>query len=292
MVGAEHVDDPLREAAPDRLAMLRPAHRRVHLQLRPEPRIVVGAERQVMRRRLAARDVLRFGQERDLLARSRCAARAPARAPRARAARGARSSAARRSRRARPDATRGRRERAEALRSSSRASSSLWKAARRRVCFRIASTPSSSATSSLPVEEPMNTLIPAAPGSRSSSGMSATLSCVPPTQKAKSQCMRPLARASLSASASARRRQRIGVRHLEHGGHAAQTRAARDPVSRSSLWVEARLAEMHLAVDDAGQDVQAPCSRSARPPGRGPSSRSRRSARRGRRCRARPRRPG
>ncbi len=31
--------------------------------------------------------------------------------------------------------------------------------------------------------------------------------------------------------------------------------AARDPVSRSSLW--SRLAEMHLAVDHAGQEVQA-----------------------------------
>ena len=36
----------------------RSAHRRVHLQLRSEPRVVVGAERQVMRRRLAGGDVL------------------------------------------------------------------------------------------------------------------------------------------------------------------------------------------------------------------------------------------
>ena len=32
VVGAEHVDDPLRDAAPDAVAMLGPAHRRVHLQ--------------------------------------------------------------------------------------------------------------------------------------------------------------------------------------------------------------------------------------------------------------------
>ena len=33
--------------------------------------------------------------------------------------------------------------------------------------------------------------------------------------------------------------------------------APREPVSRSSLWVRPGLAEMHLGVDDAGQDVQA-----------------------------------
>jgi hypothetical protein len=33
--------------------------------------------------------------------------------------------------------------------------------------------------------------------------------------------------------------------------------ALREPVSRSSLWVWPGLAEMHLGVDHAGQDVQA-----------------------------------
>ena len=38
--------------------------------------------------------------------------------------------------------------------------------------------------------------------------------------------------------------------------------ALREPLSRSSLWVEAGLAEMHLGVDHAGQDVQARGNRS------------------------------
>ena len=80
----------------------------------------------------------------------------------------------------------------------------------------------------------MNTLIPAAPGSRSSSGMSATLSCVPPTQKAKSQCMRPFARASLSASASALVVSG-SVLGISNTAVTPPSTAAREPVSRSSL---------------------------------------------------------
>ena len=95
-----------------------------------------------------------------------------------------------------------------------------------RAFARIARTPSSSATSRSPVEEPMNTLMPAAPGRRSSSGMSSTFSAVPPTQKAWSQCMRPRARASLSASAVGADGERVGVRHLEDGGDAAHHRRA------------------------------------------------------------------
>ena len=68
MVGADDVDHPLREAAPHAVAMLRPAHRRVHLQLGSEPRVIVGAQGQMMRRRLAAGDVLGLLQQRDLLA--------------------------------------------------------------------------------------------------------------------------------------------------------------------------------------------------------------------------------
>ena len=45
-------------------------------------------------------------------------------------------------------------------------------------------------TRSEPVDEPMNTLTPAQPGSRSSSGRSLVFSRVPPMKKAKSQCMR------------------------------------------------------------------------------------------------------
>jgi hypothetical protein len=50
--------------------------------------------------------------------------------------------------------------------------------------------------------------------------------------------------------------QRIGVRHLENGGDAAKDGRAR-PGFEVFLVFQARLAEMHLAVDDARQDVQA-----------------------------------
>ncbi len=51
-------------------------------------------------------------------------------------------------------------------------------------------------------------------------------------------------------------RQRIGIGHLEHGGDAAQHRTARAGFE-IFLVGEARLAEMHMAVDHAGQHVQA-----------------------------------
>ncbi len=51
------------------------------------------------------------------------------------------------------------------------------------------------------------------------------------------------------------RRERLGVRHLEHGRHAAQHRGARAGFE-IFLMRRARLAEMHLRVDDAGQNMQ------------------------------------
>ena len=101
----------------------------------------------------------------------------------------------------------------------------------------------------------MKTLMPAAPGRRSSSGISSAFSAVPPTQKAWSQCMRPFARASLSASASAVVVSGSGVGHLEDGGHAAHHRGER-PGLQILLVLRAGLAEMHLAVDDAREDRQ------------------------------------
>ena len=50
--------------------------------------------------------------------------------------------------------------------------------------------------------------------------------------------------------------QRIGVRHLEHRGDAAHHRAARSGL-QVLLVGEAGLAEMHLGIDHAGQDMQA-----------------------------------
>ena len=49
--------------------------------------------------------------------------------------------------------------------------------------------------------------------------------------------------------------QRIGVRHLEHRGDAAHHGAARSGFE-ILLVRQARLAEMHLRVHHAGQDVQ------------------------------------
>ena len=119
-------------------------------------------------------------------------------------------------------------------RSSRRGSCSQWKEARRRITLRMARTPGSSATSSEPVEEPMNTLMPAAPGSISSSGRSLTLSWVPPTKKAKSQCMRPVARAILSSSALAEVVSGL-VFGISNTAVTPPMTAARDPDSRSSL---------------------------------------------------------
>ena len=53
-----------------------------------------------------------------------------------------------------------------------------------------------------------------------------------------------------------RRRQRLGVRHLEHGRDAAEDGAARARLE-IFLVLESRLAEMHLRIDDTGQHVQA-----------------------------------
>ena len=67
----------------------------------------------------------------------------------------------------------------------------------------------------------MNTLIPAAPGSRSSSASSATFSCVPPTQNAKSQAMRPRRARELVLQRGGVGGLRVGVGHFEHRRHAA-----------------------------------------------------------------------
>ena len=50
--------------------------------------------------------------------------------------------------------------------------------------------------------------------------------------------------------------QRLRVRHFEDGGDAAGNRRTAAGF-QIFLVLEARLAEMHLRVDDAGQDVQA-----------------------------------
>ena len=81
--------------------------------------------------------------------------------------------------------------------------------------------------------------------------------------------------------------QRVGVRHLEHGGDAAHHGAARAGLE-VFLVGQAGLAEMHLGVDHAGQDVQAPAVDHLGRPTPAPDRRSRRCGRRRRRCRATP----
>ena len=102
----------------------------------------------------------------------------------------------------------------------------------------------------------MNTLTPAQPGARSSSGRSCTLSRVPPMKKAKSQCMRWRPAFTFAVKVASVTVKRIGVRHFEHRGDAAHHSAARTGFE-ILLVGEAGLAKMHLGVHHAGQDVQA-----------------------------------
>ena len=67
-----------------------------------------------------------------------------------------------------------------------------------------------------------------------------------PVQAARELVMHPLRRVGVG----------IGVGHLEHGRHAAEHGRARTGL-QVLLVLEARLAEMHLTVDHAGQNVQA-----------------------------------
>ncbi len=69
MVGPQHIDDALRNTVPDAVAVARRPHRRVHLEKRAEPRIVVSRQRQMMRRRLDGGDILVLLEEKDLLGR-------------------------------------------------------------------------------------------------------------------------------------------------------------------------------------------------------------------------------
>ena len=83
------------------------------------------------------------------------------------------------------------------------------------------------------------------------------LSAVPPTKKAKVAMHAVMAAFDLVGQSFGVNRQWIGVRHLEHRGDAAHDRGER---SRFQVFLvgQARLAEMHLGVDDARQQMQAP----------------------------------
>ena len=70
MVGADTVDDALRDAVPETVAVGGIADRRIELGERAEPLVAVGrGQREMRRRRLGGGDVLVAGQKRRLLLR-------------------------------------------------------------------------------------------------------------------------------------------------------------------------------------------------------------------------------
>ena len=153
-------------------------------------------------------------------------------------------------------------------------------------------TPSSSSTSSEPVEEPMNTLTPAARRAAfRARRVRAVFSRVAADIEGEIAMHAVVAARDLVG-------ERLGV--VVSGSVLGISNTAVTPPStaraRAGLQVflvgQARLAEMHMAVDHAGQDMQAGGSRSSRRPTRATDRRLPQCARRGCRCRARPRRPG
>ncbi len=102
----------------------------------------------------------------------------------------------------------------------------------------------------------MNILMPAHPGSCSSSSR---LLDVLRRRADKEGDVGPhaaLGAAALVGEIDDTDRRRLGVRHLEDGGDAAHCRRG-GAGAEIFLVFEAGLAEMHLGVDDTGQDVQA-----------------------------------
>ena len=120
-------------------------------------------------------------------------------------------------------------------RSFKRASSSLWKAARRRVRARIAAIPSSSGTSSEPVDEPMKTFIPACPaGAPIRRCPRRSHACRRPRRRSRNACAR--AARDLIGDVGGGRGERLGVGHFEHAGDAPEDGGARTGL-RISLCV-------------------------------------------------------
>ena len=74
-------------------------------------------------------------------------------------------------------------------------------------------------------------------------------------KKAKSQCMRLVARRDLVGQRLGRDGRGLGVGHFEDAGDAAHDRGAAAGFE-VFLVLGAGLAQMHLGVDDAGQDVK------------------------------------
>ena len=102
----------------------------------------------------------------------------------------------------------------------------------------------------------MNTLTPAAPGSFSE--LRQLLDILPrgADEEGEVAIHAPAPAPHLIGERLSAHRRRLGVRHLEHGGDAAEH--GRPAAGFQVLLVlEPRLAEMHLGIDDAWQDMQA-----------------------------------
>ena len=96
------------------------------------------------------------------------------------------------------------------------------------------------------MDEPMNTLMPAAPGRRSSSGTSLGILVRAADPEGEVAMHAVMAAPHLVGERLGRRGLRVGVGHLEHGRDAAHDGGA-GAGFEIFLVVEAGLAEMHLA---------------------------------------------
>ena len=259
VIGAEHVDHALFEAPPQpSLMRARRGAAGSSARLRAENFVDLGrGERQMLRRHLDRGDVLVQREQRHLLAgrhmqhmHALAGRGGEPQQPLGRGERGLWVAPFAVACRDRPRAG------ADAL-AASRASSSAWKAARRSMSARMRASVSSSSTRRSPVEEPMNTLMPAAPGKRLQLGKLIDIVAGGADEEGEvAMHASGRARATLSASASA-----LVVGGLVFGiSNTAVTppsTAERLPDCEIFLVLEPGLAEMHLRVDDAGQNVQA-----------------------------------
>ena len=236
--------------------MARVADRRVHLQPRAEPRIVVGVEGQVLRRHLDGGDVLVGAEEVHLLG-GRDVQHVDARAGLAGDAHQPLGGAQRRGLVA-PDRMRGRIALGAAAAALDQARLVLG------VERDAPPGPRQDRAQALVVGDQQVAGRGAHedldPGSARQPLQLAGYSrhcrgCRRRRRRSRNACG-PVARRTLSASASAVVVERVGVGHLEDGRDAAHDRGAR-PGLEVFLVLGARLAEMDLGVDDARQDVQA-----------------------------------
>ena len=103
----------------------------------------------------------------------------------------------------------------------------------------------------------MNTFTPAQPGRRSSSGSSLRVLARAADEEGEIAVHVVMGAGDLVRERRGAGGQGIGVRHLEHRRDPAHDRAQRAG-NEIFLMREAGVAEMHLAVDHAGQHVQPP----------------------------------